>query len=301
MGNNRILITGAAGYIGKQLAAKLLSEGNEVFMIDIKKNNDIKILVKNGANFFQSNLNNNDVEKLEKYRFDKIFHLAAIKRHNENVNPEDLFFSNLTTTANIAQLAIRSEARMIFTSSLYAYGDYRKKSKESDSTKPITRYGCSKLMAEDYLNMLMITESLNCGIARLYFAVGHKDPSGIYANVIHKFKEKVTRNSPMEVFGTGNARLNYVWITDLLDCLIKFGDTNFNTTLNVANLKDISVLEIAEEIKRQIGGEILHTKPDWTENTIRSGTYRETQEHLGWTAIVNPKDIIRNVLQEVDI
>jgi UDP-glucose 4-epimerase len=270
-------------------------------MIDIKKNNETKTLVKNGANFIESNLNYADVKKLEKYKFEKIFHLAAIKRHNENVDPEHLFFSNLTTTANIAQLAIKTNARMIFTSSLYTYGDYSKKSKESDSPKPITRYGCSKLMAENYLNMLMLTESLNCGIARLYFAVGHEDPSGTYANVIHKFKEKVTKNSPMEVFGTGNARLNYVWITDLLDCLIKFGDTNHNKTLNVANLQDISVLEIAEEIKRKTGGVILHTKPDWTDNTIRSGTYSEAQELLGWTASVNPKEIVRNVLKGVEI
>jgi UDP-glucose 4-epimerase len=297
MASQKTLITGAAGYVGTYLAEKLVNAGEQVVLVDVKKTSAIRNLEQLGAEFIHSDLNHFDTVSLEKYKFQKIFHLAAIKRHNEEVESEKLFFSNIVTTSNVAQLALKLESRLIFTSTLYTYGNYESKSNVTERTEPLTKYGVSKLMAEEYLKMLMRTENLNCGIARLYFVVGDKDPQGVYANVIHRFKENVISGKPMEVFGSGNARLNYVWISDVLDCLEKFGNIHNRTTINIANAIDISVLEIAEEVKRSIGGEIIHVESDWTENTIRSGISAETREILGWEASFSPIEIINQVLR----
>lgn len=128
--NNRVLITGGAGFIGSHLSDALILRGDEVFVIDnfiSGKKENIEHLFRNPKFYFEnSNLlskSTNDVFKM--FRPQYVFHLAAIPSVQYSIsNPIETHEANVQLTVKLLELSKKSKAkRFIFASSAAVYGN----------------------------------------------------------------------------------------------------------------------------------------------------------------------------------
>lgn len=144
------LITGGAGFYGSILKKQLIEDGNFCVSIDLEKDNY------ENENFvaIQGDIRNLDTleEIFKTYKFDAIFHCAALLAHDTK-NKKDLWTSNVDGTKNIVNYAIKNQCKQIqFISSNCLWGkEFKEKVTEEKQAEPIELYGKSKLEGEKIL------------------------------------------------------------------------------------------------------------------------------------------------------
>jgi len=217
-----ILITGGGGFIGINLLMSLVKEPfTSIVVVD---------------NQFTSNTNvsndkisyiNCDISELDEQflsKFEKLIHLAAIKKHNiDLIGEDDLFFTNFINTRKLFyKAASAGVSHIIFTSSLYANGNmFKLRVSEDEFPNPLTLYGQSKLFAENVLREISSLFEINITILRLYFIYGPHQYSGKgYPSVFIKTLELLQNNKPPILINGGTQQLDYLYVSDLIDLFL---------------------------------------------------------------------------------
>ena len=118
---------------------------------------------------------------------------------------------------------------------------------------PISYYGLFKKVGE----RLVEYYSRNYGIKAVSLRFANITGGRVTHNVVYKFAEMMKKNKPIEVWGDGNQRKSYVYISDLMDAVtILIGrDSIGYDTFNIGNDDWITVNEIIGILRRRIGGE----------------------------------------------
>jgi len=292
-----VMVTGVGGFIGSRLALNLLDAGYDVIGVDHNKTINVESFEKAGGRFFRSPVQDLTPTDFQNDNIKLVYHLAAIKRHNENIPYQEIHAYNILATEVILNLVLYWECRLVFTSSLYVYGNYLKPSLESDIPNPRTIYGMSKAISETYLRSMVNINKANVGIARLYFIVGEDNDNGVYQNVIHKFVDQALKQEPITLYGSGNAVVNYFWIEDLIKALIAFGESDASCVLNLGNKNAYSINHIAEIVLRNIPGSVVRMEPDWTEGTVRDGDTSLARKTLGLEQEISLEEMILKIIK----
>jgi UDP-glucose 4-epimerase len=118
-------VTGGAGFIGRHLVDKLITDYSEVIIIDSGHTGQLASVAK------EARLINIDLDSCEISDFmeilhgvDHVFHLAAQKHNTVDISPQKMISTNVSSTYNLIIASAKSKVkRFVFTSSLYAYGD----------------------------------------------------------------------------------------------------------------------------------------------------------------------------------
>lgn len=142
-----VLITGGSGFFGELLKKRLLKEGFFCINIDLEKDD---FSHKNLVSIKGDIRNKRLLEKIfSKYKFDAIFHCAAIMAHAVK-DKNFLWESNVYGTSNIAEFAKKYKVpRVIYTSSNCLWGEnINRKVTEKDIPRPVEIYGKSKWEGE---------------------------------------------------------------------------------------------------------------------------------------------------------
>lgn len=142
MDGERILVTGASGFIGTHLTRKLQSAGADVVCLDLKPAREILPRVAYLTGDVRS------LSQIELPKFDRIFNLAAI--HTTPGHPDHEYYdTNVNGALEVTKVADRDDVRHVtFTSSISVYGPSEERKVESSTPAPVSAYGKSKLMAE---------------------------------------------------------------------------------------------------------------------------------------------------------
>lgn len=186
----KIIVTGGAGFLGSHLCGKLLEQGNEVICID-------NLLTGSEENIeeFKSNPNfkfiNEDISKwipdqVRDDKVDQIYHLASPASPNEN-SPKSyhaLAFEtmrvNTDGTWNLAELAVKTGAKLLFASTSEVYGDPKEHpQKESyrgnvSTTGPRAVYDEAKRFGETIISAYVRSKGLDGRIIRIFNTYGPK-------------------------------------------------------------------------------------------------------------------------------
>jgi UDP-glucose 4-epimerase len=147
----RVIVTGAAGYIGGQTVLKLLDQGHSVFAIDrVWAPNHLE---HSGAKWLIGDFADEVALKaIEQFRPDAVIHCAGTSLVGPSmINPEDYYNNNFIKTKRLCDtlLTFKQRPRLIFSSSAATYGSpIMSPCQEVDPTEPISPYGESKLMIE---------------------------------------------------------------------------------------------------------------------------------------------------------
>lgn len=291
----RILVTGAAGFIGSHLAEKLSSLGHEVIGIDnfndyyevnLKRLNaaDLKT---SSIHIFEKDLNDSLSDVFQK-PYDYIFHLAAQPGISSETPLKDYVQNNIYATQNLLENVVEYNPNLkmfvnIATSSVYGI---EATVDETIPPKPISFYGTTKLAAEQLVLGLQRLGKINACSIRLYSVYGPRErPEKLYTKLI----ENLTNDKPFPLFeGSINHERSFTYVGDIVDGLIATIGKEKAINGEIINLGTDEVHTTAEGI--EIVQQIMNKKLNIDHKPARKGDQQKT------AAVI---DKAKNVLEYV--
>lgn len=259
--NKNLLITGGAGYIGRQLAYALIEQGFKVFVLDNLCNGDKKFLPKK-VKFIQADLTNIDEIRsvFRKNKIDCVFHLAALISVPESQKyPNKYIYNNVIGTENL--LSVMREYRckkIIFSSTCAVYGKSKKIFfNEKNIKDPQSIYGLSKLYNEECIQRYYEQFGIKYAILRYFNVVGadrflRTGPTKS-GSLFQNLSKVIIKKGSLSIFGNnyktydGTAIRDYIDVNDLVNIHIaafKKINTYKNLILNCGYNKGYSVKDI---------------------------------------------------------
>ena len=190
----KILVTGAAGFIGSHTAERLQQLGHDVLGIDnfspyysleLKELNK-KALQDNGVRIIKKDLRDNDLSDKLPNDIDYIFHFAAQPGISSTSTFEDYFSNNIIGTKNLIDYALQCQNFKMFvnigTSSIYGL---EATFPEDFAPKPASHYGVTKLAAEQLVLQKSRELQMTACSLRLYSVIGPRErPEKMYTKLI---------------------------------------------------------------------------------------------------------------------
>ena len=222
------LVTGAAGFIGSSLAKKLVDQNNTVVTVD-NLTTGIKQNIPNKVIFYQGNCQDfKIIDKLEKYSFDAIFHIAG--QSSGEISFDDPVYdlqTNTQSTLLLLELAKKIGCKkFIYASTMSVYGDQANKPVELDErTLPKSFYGVGKLASEKYLKIN--SDILNCTVLRLFNIYGPgQNMNNMKQGMVSIFLQQALKSDQILVKGSLNRFRDFIYIDDVISAFIKAEKNN---------------------------------------------------------------------------
>jgi UDP-glucose 4-epimerase len=269
----RILVTGAAGFIGSHLCDALLAREDEVI----------------GLDNFASGVRENLASALSHPRFklvegsildaelvselcqgvDVVFHMAVECVRLSIGRPLQNHAINATGSLVTLEAARRCGVpRYIYCSSSEVYGNGRDRllCEENTIPEPVTVYGGAKLAGEHYTKAYYRTYGMQTAIVRPFNTYGPREHyEGVLAEVIPKFIIRALNGKPPLIYGDGSNARDFTYVTDTVRGIIAAAQSDplVGRVVNIAYGKAVSVAEIATAILKAVGRDDL--KPCYIE------------------------------------
>jgi UDP-glucuronate 4-epimerase len=270
----KILITGAAGFVGSHLSSLLAEEGNEVHGIDnlspyyapdLKKLRLARLLEPKNIKFLNFDLLDGQTlrEILKKNNYESVIHLAAqpgvrtpLNRSNEYIE------NNVQAFTNVLQLVTELEVpHFLYASSSSVYGNSKNipYSETSEDIHPVSIYGATK-RANELLAPAYVRESKTRARGLRFFTVygpwGRPDMA--YFRLINSGinKTEFTR------FGDGNVKRDFTYISDITNQIsgllneLKNRERGFSDIVNIGGGIPHSLNDLIESVNSGLGSKI---------------------------------------------
>tara|TARA_Y100000589_G_C27157589_1_gene631444 strand:+ start:392 stop:1378 length:987 start_codon:yes stop_codon:yes gene_type:complete len=276
--NEKILITGGAGFIGSHLAEKYLEMGYHVYIIDNLSTGSLDNI--------QHIQNNPDLKDRFHVSIDTIFneekmteligtcgvviHLAAAVGVKYILdNPLSSIQANILGTEVVLRLCNKFQKKVLIASTSEVYGkqDRAPLSENDDITfgssgKARWSYAASKLMDEFIALGYYRSARLPVVIVRFFNTVGPRQ-TGEYGMVIPRFVQQALRNENITIHGDGTQTRTFTHVNEVVDCVIKLMATPkaIGEVVNIGGVEEISIKDLARRIieKSSSNSELSYT------------------------------------------
>lgn len=274
----RILITGAAGFIGSHLVDRLLARGDSILGIDnfdpfysrsVKENN-----LSSAASHAQFTLCEADIRSADSLTslgeqlegIDAIVHLAAKAGVRPSIeDPVGYQETNVKGTQNMLELARRFGVKQfVFASSSSVYGvNPNVPWSESDTgLKPISPYASTKVSGELLGHVYSHLYGIRFIGLRFFTVYGPRQRPDL---AIHKFTRMIRDGKPIPLFGDGSTRRDYTFVADTVTGILgalNYTDSPFEV-INLGNHHTVSLSEMVAVIEANVGRKaILERLPE---------------------------------------
>ena len=307
----KIIVTGAAGFIGFHLCKKLIKNNFVIGLDNISpyyskklKKDRIKELKNKNFKFFKIDLKKKNLVKriFKIYKPDYVYHLAAQAGVRYSlIKPQNYINNNVTVFQNILDLSREFNIKiLLYASSSSVYGDNKDTTLNTNSKtdKPISPYAVTKktneMMAYAYSHLYKFP-TIGFRFFTVYGPWGRPDMS------LYKFTHNIINNRKIEIFNNGNHKRDFTYIDDVVRTLnraiIKFGSkkkiNNFfknkppSLILNISGDKTITLLNYLRIISKK-----LRKKPTIIYRKLQPGDVIKTSANNVWTKkILNYKPL----------
>jgi UDP-glucuronate 4-epimerase len=276
--SGRVLVTGAAGFIGSHVAERLLADGNQVVLLDgftsyyerwRKEANVATARAHPNATFLELDLRTDDLAPALD-GVDRVIHLAAMPGLPRSWTEMETYTAcNLTATYRLLEAARAADVGrfvQISTSSVYgesAMGD------ETQPLEPVSPYGVTKLAAEYLVGAYVQTHGFPATILRYFSIYGPRQrPDMAY----HRFIEAMLDGESITVFGDGRQTRSSTYIADAVEgtvCALAGGAVG--EVYNIGGGERIELLDVI-----RILGEAIGIEPTVAFGPPRPGDQRHT-------------------------
>jgi UDP-glucose 4-epimerase len=216
----KVAVTGGAGFIGSNLTKRLLEDGFEVVVVDDLSTGLLTNVDQARTDFQKLSITDPQMLLAALDGCSTIFHLAARGSVPRSIkNPVATHEVNATGTFNVLEVARKTGAHVIFSSSSSVYGRNTQLPKdESMWLSPLTPYAASKLAAEGYVQAYAAAYNLPTTILRFFNVFGPRQrPDHEYAAVLPKWIWLAMQGKPIDVYGDGTASRDFTYIDTVLD------------------------------------------------------------------------------------
>ena len=257
LNQTRNLVTGGAGFLGSHLIDKLIESGQEVVCID---------------NFYtgrKSNLNQwvgnprfeiirHDITEPILVEVDRIWHLACPASPIQyQSNPIKTAKTSFLGTYNMLGLARRTGARIFLASTSEIYGDpevHPQPENYRGNVNTIGTRSCydeGKRIAEtlcfDYQRM----HSTEIRVGRIFNTFGPRMLKND-GRVISNFIVQALKGNPLTIYGDGNQTRSFCYVSDLIEGIYKFMNSDFTGPINLGNPEEYTIIELANKVIEKI-------------------------------------------------
>lgn len=281
------LVTGGLGFVGSNLVDILVSQGDDVYVIDDMSSESALLEYKNSkATYFIDKVENiNSI--LRGFKFDRIFHLAAQARIQPSFEtPTKYFNSNALGTSELMEFARVSDSGIVV---------YATTSSKNHGSPYITPYTYYKVVGEGILKTYSNCFGVNCAMATFYNVYGPREPKlGEWATVVAKFGRQYSDGEKLTVVGDGLQSRDFTHVEDICNGLIKISEGDWKAdNFDLGRGEPVSILELAKmwvddteiEFVPLRKNEGLHTESNW----------QDTYNRIGWKASKSIRDYIKNL------
>ncbi|NSW97659.1 MAG: GDP-mannose 4,6-dehydratase [Deltaproteobacteria bacterium TMED126] len=307
----KIIITGAAGFIGFHTAKLYINKGYFVLGIDnlndsydskIKKFR-IKELQKFESFLFKKvDISNKDKLSKELATFSKdsipkaIINLAArtgVRKSTEN--PNVYYMTNVIGALNIAELADKYKIKnLIHASTSSVYGDSKEKkfTLNSETSKPISNYAASKKSSEVLLYAFSRLNNINVTVLRFFTVYG---PMGRPDMSPFIFIESNIRRKKISLFGNGLQKRDFTYVDDIVSGIFKSTKLKGFNILNLGNNNPISIQYLLSLVEKNTKKKnIIKEKSPLPEDVFyTSADISKTKKLLNWSPTTNISEGIK--------
>jgi UDP-glucuronate 4-epimerase len=262
----RILVTGAAGFIGSTLADRLLAEGREVVGFDSfdpfypeaeKRRNLAGASLRPGFRLERGDVR--DPAALDRVvaaaRPEAIVHLAALAGVRGSLErPAEYADVNVTGTSLVLEAAVRHGGpRVVFASSASVYGERPEGPfRESDPVeRPVSPYAATKRAGELVAHTFHHARGLSVTCARIFTAYGPRQRPDL---AIRKFAERMQRGQAIPIYGNGSSLRDFTYVDDLVEGLVRALDRDLGfAILNFGAGRQVALLDVVKLLEAELG------------------------------------------------
>lgn len=223
----RVLVTGAAGFVGRHSMDSLLEKGFQVTAIDNFMNSSPKDAApyKKRCRWITGDIRNKRHAAEAVNGADVVLHLAAIRSVAKSVEDPMLNHDvNATGTLTLLDAAARAQVKhFIFTSTSAVYGAALAAfQKEEGPFEPMSPYGMAKFLAEQYVKHYYKTLKLPTTSVRIFNVYGPgQNPESKYSLVVPGVMTKILNGQSPIIDGTGKQTRDFIYIDDIVDAFFK--------------------------------------------------------------------------------
>lgn len=270
----RVLITGAAGFIGSNLSNSLLQNGNyeligldnfdDFYSLEQKQKNLAPLTASADFKFVEGDIRNMD-DLLSLGEIDVIVHLAAKAGVRPSIQNPILYQDvNVAGTQNLLEFARkRNIKQFVFASSSSVYGiNENVPWHEEEKLMPISPYASTKLSCEMLGHVYSHLYGIRFLALRFFTVYGPAQRPDL---AIHKFFNSIVKGQPIPVFGDGSTSRDYTFVKDTIkgiEAAINYDQSDFEV-INLGNHQTVTLSGLIEAIEKVCGKKaIIDRQPE---------------------------------------
>jgi nucleoside-diphosphate-sugar epimerase len=290
---SNVIVTGAAGFIGRWVVDELLSRGNYVVGIDNFSNGSERNIAEfrddESFTFIEGDVRDEDrLDDLVSQDTDACIHLAAEIDVQESLDdPESHFETNVTGTYNLLEACRRTDTRLglVGTCMVYDMVGSGEGIDESHPVKPASPYAGSKLAAENLAEGYYHGYDLPITFLRPFNTYGPYQKTGMAGGVVSIFTNRDIQGETLKIFGDGTQTRDLLYATDAARFIISgtFSDDAVGEVINAGTGQDISINNLAKLIATD-GTPIEHVKHHHPQSEVQKlkADPSKAKELLSW-------------------
>jgi UDP-glucuronate 4-epimerase len=296
----RVLVTGAAGFIGSHLCDRLVGDGHEVRMVDsLTDYYDRDVKIRNLSQLMQGSdlkLDNRDLarDSIDELvdGVDAIIHLAGQPGVRLSWSSAFSLYveRNLITTQRLLESASAfGIKKFVVASSSSVYGQASSyPTSETSPTKPFSPYGVTKLAAESLCSAYAENLGLNTVALRYFTVYGPRQRPDM---AFHRFIECALDGRALPVYGDGHQVRDFTYVDDIVDATVKAAEVHLEgaVTINVAGGSSAELGDVLDLVSETTGHALEINRQPAQSGDVQTtgGTIDRASELLGWRPTVS--------------
>lgn len=298
-----VLITGVAGFIGSNLADRLVADGHRVVGLDDLSAGVVE-QVPTGVEFHRADVRSPDIGRLFEAA-DVVFHLAAKNCIADcQADPVETASVNVLGTVNVLEQSRRAGVeKVIHAESSAIYEGSERLPTPEDEASPESFYAVSKAAGHEFARGYSRFHGMRVTGLRYFCVYGpRQDYRRTIPPVMSAFILKLLRGERPTIYGTGEKRRDFVYVDDVnrfhVQCMTD--ERTDGRVFNVGSGRSHSVREIFDEVRSQLGSTL---EPDYAPDL--PGEARETladigaARSLGWEPTVELTEGLRRSIRYI--